>query len=66
MLNLANNLKAIRNNKAMTQAEMANSLGISKASISCYEKGSRIPRDIIKIRYAKVAGKTVGELFFEE
>ena len=31
-----------------------------------YEQGERIPRDAIKIKYAKHFNMTVGEIFFGE
>ncbi len=36
-------LKALRKEKNMSQDELANLVGVSKSSISCYEKGTRTP-----------------------
>ena len=36
-------LKDLRKNKNMSQDELANVVGVSKSSISCYEKGTRTP-----------------------
>ena len=37
-------LKALRNNKALTQDELANAIKISKSSINMYERGEREPK----------------------
>ena len=36
-------LKDLRKNRDMSQDELANMVGVSKSSISCYEKGTRTP-----------------------
>lgn len=36
-------LRELRKNKGMSQEELANLVGVSKSSISCYEKGTRTP-----------------------
>lgn len=36
-------LKDLRKSKNMSQDELANMVGVSKSSISCYEKGTRTP-----------------------
>ncbi len=36
-------LKELRKNKNITQEELGNILGVTKASICCYEKGTRTP-----------------------
>lgn len=39
----SNRLRELRKNKKLTQAELGKLLGVTKASICCYEKGSRTP-----------------------
>ena len=38
-----NRLKELRKNKGLTQSELCNLLGVTKASICCYEKETRTP-----------------------
>lgn len=48
-----------------SREELANSLGISISAIAMYEKGERIPRDEIKLKYAKFFKKSVESIFFD-
>lgn len=43
MSNFSNALKRLRNKKGMTQAELADALGVGKSTISMYEVGKREP-----------------------
>lgn len=43
MSNFPNALKRLRNNKGLTQAELASALGVGKSTISMYEVGAREP-----------------------
>lgn len=36
-------LKELRKNRGLTQEELGNTIGVTKASICCYEKGTRTP-----------------------
>ena len=36
-------LKELRKNKGMTQDELGKAIGVTKASVCCYEKGTRTP-----------------------
>ncbi len=38
-----NRLKELRKNKNITQEELGNIIGVTKASICCYERGTRTP-----------------------
>ncbi len=46
-------LKTLRKNNSLTQAELAEYLGISPASIGMYEQGRRIPYDDILFKISK-------------
>ncbi|MDY2628771.1 MAG: helix-turn-helix transcriptional regulator [Lachnospiraceae bacterium] len=48
-----------------TLDEVAEALQISKAALSMYEAGKRIPRDVIKLRIASYYGKSIGFIFFD-
>ena len=50
----------------MSRKEAVKCLGISLSALSMYESGSRVPRDELKIKMAKLYGTTVGHLFFDE
>lgn len=39
----SNRLRELRKNKKLTQSELGLILGVTKASICCYEKGTRTP-----------------------
>lgn len=54
----------LRKKKGVTQAEVAESLGISLSAYNSYETGQRIPRDDVKERIAKYFHRTVQFLFF--
>lgn len=61
---IALNLIALREKKGVTQAEVASALGLTRAAISQYESGSRIPADEIKIKIADYFGTTVQDIFY--
>ena len=61
---IGNRLKRLRGDR--TQQEIANAIGVSDAAVSAYEAGERMPRDDVKVRIAKIFGKTVNEIFFEK
>ena len=61
---IATRLVELRNSKNLTQNELAIKVGVVPTSISMYEAGKRIPRDEVKIRLAKVFGKSVQSIFF--
>lgn len=44
---------------------VAAAVGVSVSAISMYENGERIPRDDVKIRFAKYYKKSVQEIFFD-
>ncbi len=55
-------LRALRGEKA--QADVAKDIGVTAMAISQYERGERIPNDVIKIRIAEYFNKSVEEIFF--
>jgi len=48
-----------------TRENVAAAVGVSISAISMYENGERIPRDDVKIRFAKYYKKSVQEIFFD-
>lgn len=54
MVDFGNTLKTLRLRKNMTQAQLANKLGLTKSVISAYETGLRLPSYDILIHIAKI------------
>ena len=59
-------LEELRRAKGITQAEVAEAIGISAMAVSLYENGERIPRDEVKIRIADFFKTSVSSIFFDE
>lgn len=59
---LAENIKAKRLAKGMTQEELSGMVGVARKQITCYESGERIPDLYNAIRLARALGTTVEEL----
>lgn len=55
-------LRALRGDR--TIEEIAEACGVTKAAISNYEQGIRIPRDTVKVKLAKCLHSTVNDIFF--
>ena len=47
-----------------SQDEVAEAVGISRSALSMYECGERIPRDEIKIKFAKYYKTSIESLFY--
>lgn len=54
MVNFCNTLKALRIQKDMTQAQLAQKLGLTKSVISAYENGLRMPSYDVLIHIASI------------
>ena len=63
MVNLGEKLRTLRLEKHMTQTEMAQRIGVSKAMISSYELEQRQPSYGILIKFAAFYGVTTDFLF---
>lgn len=57
-------IKNLRQEKKMSQQELADAINVASSTVSMYEKGERIPRDQIKLAIANLFGVTVDYLFF--
>ncbi|MBR1528661.1 MAG: helix-turn-helix transcriptional regulator [Oscillospiraceae bacterium] len=62
---LAENIKAKRLAKGMTQEELSGMVGVTKMSISRYEQGVTVPELYIALDIAKALGTTVEKLVNE-
>lgn len=47
-----------------SREEVANAIGVSVSALGMYEQGRRMPRDEIKVKFAKYYKKTVQSIFF--
>lgn len=54
MINLGNTLKGLRVQQNMTQAQLAQKLGLTKSVISAYETGLRLPSYDVLVHIAKI------------
>ena len=59
-------LKAARAEKDMTQAAVAEAIGVSRQTINAIEKGEYNPTINLCRAICKALGKTLDELFWEE
>ena len=59
-------LKAARAEKDMTQAAVAEAVGVSRQTINAIEKGEYNPTINLCRAICKALGKTLDELFWEE
>lgn len=59
-------LSELRKESNKTQKEVADAIGVSVSTVAMYETGERIPRDIYKVRLAKLYRKSVTSLFFAD
>ena len=59
-------LKAARAEKDMTQAALAEAVGVSRQTINAIEKGEYNPTINLCRAICKALGKTLDELFWEE
>ena len=62
MSNIGKRLVELRG--CRSRKEIASAIGVTKSAIAMYERGERVPKDEIKIRFASYYGKTVGEIFY--
>lgn len=61
--NLENTLRVERAIRRMTQAELAELVGVSRQAINAIETGKFIPSTVLAIRLARVFGKAVEDIF---
>ena len=54
MVDFGNNLKTLRLQNGLTQAQVAQKLGVTKSVISAYETGLRVPSYDILINISKI------------
>jgi putative transcriptional regulator len=60
---LENTLRVERAIKRMTQADLAELVGVSRQAINAIETGKYIPSTVLAIKLARVFGKAVEDIF---
>lgn len=60
---LANSLKAERSRLSLTQAELAQRVGVSRKTVNTVENGVFIPSTILALKLSRALGLSVEELF---
>lgn len=58
----AENVKRLREEKGLTQAELANMIEVAQPTVAQYEKGMKVPTIITGVILAKVLGTTCEKL----
>ena len=61
---LGSNLKAVRTEAGLTQAELAHKAGVSRKTINTVENGVFTPSTLLALSLARALDRTVEELFF--
>lgn len=63
-LDFKNNIKKVRNEKKVTQAELANLVGVSRQTISAIENGQFNPTARLALLICYALDRTFEELFY--
>ena len=61
---LHNRLKEERERLQLTQAQLAEKVGVSRKTINTVENGVFIPSTVLALKLARAIGRSVEELFF--
>lgn len=60
---LANRLREIRTAHALTQAELAARVGVSRKTINTVENGVFVPSTVLALKIGRALGRPVEEIF---
>ena len=63
---IVNQVQALRNNKSITQENLAKAIGVTRQTIIAIEKGNYTPSVLLALRIAKFFKKSVEEVFTYE
>ena len=63
---MKNNIRIERAVKSITQAELAEQIGVSRQTINTIESNKYIPSTVLALKIARVFGKPVEEIFILE
>jgi len=59
-------LKDLRLSSGLSREKVCEELGVGLSALAMYERGERIPRDEIKLRIARLYGKSVDDIFYAQ
>ena len=62
MVNIGDRIRKYRNSLKMTQADFAYRLGVTGASVSAYENGTRLPSYEVLIKISNILGVSTDDL----
>jgi len=60
---LENKLKDVRSELGLTQAQLAEAVGVTRKTINTVENGVFVPSTLLALKIARALGRTVEELF---
>ena len=63
---LGNRLNEVRGERGLTQAALAEAVGVSRKTINTVENGVFIPSTLLALRIARALDRPVEEIFFLE
>lgn len=63
---MTNNLKVERAIHDLTQADLAEKIGVSRQSINAMEKNKYVPSTVLALKIARLFDKPVEKIFFLE
>ncbi|HEX8584458.1 MAG TPA: helix-turn-helix transcriptional regulator [Allosphingosinicella sp.] len=63
---LGNRLNQLRGERGLTQAGLAEAVGVSRKTINTVENGVFIPSALLALKIARALGRPVEEVFFLE
>lgn len=63
---MKNNIKVQRAIHDMTQADLAQQIGVSRQTINAMEKNKYVPSTLLSLKIAKLFKKTVEDIFLLE
>ncbi len=61
---LGNRLRELREARGLTQAQLADLIGVSRKTVNTVENGVFIPSTVVALKLAGALGCSVEELFF--
>ncbi|GAB1307838.1 helix-turn-helix transcriptional regulator [Urechidicola sp. KH5] len=61
---MKNNLKVERAIKSITQAQLAEMIGVSRQTINAMELNKYVPSTVLALKIAAIFGKNVNDIFF--
>ena len=64
MAELGNRIREARDARGLTQAELAERIGVSRKTVNTVENGVFVPSTIVALKLAGALGCPVEELFF--